>query len=237
MPRSGHGHMKQGTPMTGGFPDSGQSSAGSPASISANYSSPWGGQFDSLSLASMPNNYGHILGSAGMNAQLSVPGFSAYPNVVTATTETIDPNIMTQVETNLNLEEYIWCPVDTSLYEMGNGRAIEAMGRPGAIRMVFPPNTMIMAWEKDGSLASPAFRALHPHSNQWYVYIPASSRFSMHIHYLTPMCYRNATGSRLKFVTVDAHTGLAQTLLSVQSQLGIISEKYAANPRTHLVHS
>lgn len=174
--------------MTSNFPDSGQSSAGSPASVNANYSSPWsmsGGHFDSLSLAPIPSNYGGIMPSAGGlsgsgAATVAVGaggGFgSAYPSVVTATADTIDPNILTQVESNLNMEEYIWSPADTSLYEVGNARAIQAMALPGAIKMVFPPNTMIMAWEKDGSLASPAFRPLHPHSNQWYAVAPHAFR-------------------------------------------------------------
>lgn len=158
--------------MNGGFPDSGQSSAGSPASISANYSSPWstsGNHFDSLSLAAVPSTYNNG-GPAQAGNMTPVGGntvFSACPSVVTAASETIDPSILAQLESNLNQEEYIWSPVDTSLYEVGNARAIQAMSLPGAIRMVFPPNTMIMAWEKDGSLASPAFRPLHPHSNQW----------------------------------------------------------------------
>lgn len=160
--------------MTGGFPDSGQSSAGSPASISANYSSPWsmsGNHFDSLSLAAVPSTYNNSGGmpSASIPPVGSNTVFSAYPSVVTAAGDTIDPSILAQVESNLNQEEYIWSPADTSLYEVGNARAIQAMSLPGAIRMVFPPNTMIMAWEKDGSLASPAFRPLHPHSNQWSV--------------------------------------------------------------------
>ena len=162
--------LKQGTPMTSAFPDPGQSSAGSPASISANYSSPWsmsGGHFDSLSLAAVPSSYAS---SAAMTvAAPGIPGatFSTHPSIVTASNDSIDPAILAQVETNLNMEEYIWSPADTSLYEVGNARAIQAMSLPGSIRMVFPPNTMIMAWEKDGSLASPAFRPLHPHSNQW----------------------------------------------------------------------
>jgi hypothetical protein len=159
-----------------GFADSGQSSAGSPASMSAHYSSPWsmsGNHFDSLSLAAIPSAYGGAPVIAASAAALAAGSSnSLYPvhsTVATAAGDTIDPSILAQVETNLNQEEYIWSPVDTSLYEVGNARAIQAMSLPGAIRMVFPVNTMIMAWEKDGSLASPAFRPLHPHSNQWYV--------------------------------------------------------------------
>jgi hypothetical protein len=126
-----------------------------------------GGHFDSLSLAAVPSNYSGA-GDLGAGGAIAGPnGFSTYPAVVTATADTIDSRVLGQVETNLNMEEYIWSPADTSLYEVGNARAITAMTLPGAIKMVFPPNTMIMAWEKDGSLASPAFRPLHPHSNQW----------------------------------------------------------------------
>lgn len=165
--------------MNGGFADSGQSSAGSPASLNAHYSSPWsmsGNHFDSLSLAAIPSAYTGATALAASAAALTASGSSAslYPvhaTVATASAETIDPSILAQVETNLNQEEYIWSPLDTSLYEVGNARAIQAMAAPGAIRMVFPVNTMIMAWEKDGSLASPAFRPLHPHSNQWCVYL------------------------------------------------------------------
>lgn len=79
----------------------------------------------------------------------------------------MDENILKQVETNINTEEYIWSAQDASLYEIGNTRAIQAMSAPDSIRMVFPPHTFIVAWEKDGTMASPAFRPLHPHSNQW----------------------------------------------------------------------
>lgn len=129
-----------------------------------------GGHFDSLSLAAVPSSYSAAVAAGGASAAASGVAnavFSAYPAIVTAATDSIDPSILAQVETNLNMEEYIWSPADTSLYEVGNARAIQAMSLPGAIKMVFPPNTMIMAWEKDGSLASPAFRPLHPHSNQW----------------------------------------------------------------------
>jgi len=153
--------------MAGGFPDSGQSSAGSPNDLSANYSSPWsmsGANFDSLSLASTASNYG---GNVSATAATLGPAYVGVPSYISATPETIDPSIITQVETNLNLEEYIWSPADSSLYELGNVRALQAQDLPGHIKMAFPPHTMIMAWEKDGSLASPAFRPLHPHSNQW----------------------------------------------------------------------
>lgn len=113
---------------------------------------------------------------------------SGYPSIIVAPPDTIDSSIVAQVETNIGTEEYIWSPQDATLYELGNARAQAAIGVPGAIKLVFPPATvswrccgnslvttsadfaltqMIMAWEKDGSLASPAFRPLHPHSNQW----------------------------------------------------------------------
>ena len=159
------------------FSGSGDSSAGSPGSNA--YPKPWGfppGQFDGLSLASSSVN------SSGLNdmsspypqppSSASGSGgssglFNNFPSTVTAPRGSIEDNILRQVETNLNTEEYIWAPADASLYEIGNTRAIQAMSLPGYIRMVFPPHTLIMAWEKDGSIASPAFRPLHPHSNQW----------------------------------------------------------------------
>jgi hypothetical protein len=165
-------YKQHGTPMVGGFPDSGQSSAGSPTDLSANYSSPWsmsGANFDSLSLANTASYYdGNTVTTAAAAAAANLgPSYVGIPSYISATSETIDPSIITQVETNLNLEEYIWSPADSSLYELGNARALQAQGLPGSIKMAFPPQTMIMAWEKDGSLASPAFRPLHPHSNQW----------------------------------------------------------------------
>lgn len=90
-----------------------------------------------------------------------------FPSVCTAVSGTIDPAVLEQVETNPKTEEYIWSHADQSLYELGNIRAANAKGQPGSIRMVFPPHTFICAWEKDGTMASPAFRPLHPHSNQW----------------------------------------------------------------------
>ena len=157
------------------FSGSGDSSAGSPASNA--YATPWGfppGQFDGLSLASsslhqsgysgIPNNHSQTPSSASGGASGL---FNSFPSTVNATQGSIEDNILRQVETNLNTEEYVWAPADASLYEIGNTRAIQAISLPGSIRMVFPPHTMIMAWEKDGSMASPAFRPLHPHSNQW----------------------------------------------------------------------
>lgn len=198
----------QGTPMNAGFPDSGQSSAGSPASISANYSSPWsmsGNHFDSLSLATIPSAYsnGAAISTGATSVTASSNSYSAYPKVVSAAADTIDPSILAQVESNLNQEEYIWSLADTSLYEVGNARAIQAMSLPGAIRMVFPVNTMIMAWEKDGSLASPAFRPLHPHSNQWY----ASSFCLPSItctHTESTALLLPLVGSKPRFVIADA---------------------------------
>ena len=102
--------------------------------------------------------------AAAPPAQSTIGGF---PSICTAQQGTIDPSVLGQVENNLDTAEYIWSQVDQSLYEVGNPRAINALGTPGSIRMVFPPHTFICAWEKDGTLASPAFRPLHPHSNQW----------------------------------------------------------------------
>ena len=90
-----------------------------------------------------------------------------FPSICTAQHGTIDTSVLEKVETNTETAEYIWSQADQSLYEVGNPRAINAIGTPGSIRMIFPPHTFICAWEKDGTLASPAFRPLHPHSNQW----------------------------------------------------------------------
>lgn len=164
--------------MTSFGGDSGQSSAGSPGSMGC---SPWTfppSQFDSLSLAPTSSVYPH----PGYGSQYGPPAtpsmspmptvttasmFGNFPSEITAPQGCIDESILQQVETNIHQEEFIWSPQDATLYEVGNARAIQAQNMQGSIRMIFPPHTYILGFEKDGAVASPAFRPLHPHSNQW----------------------------------------------------------------------
>lgn len=118
----------------------------------------------------MPNSAAMPAPVLGLSAGSAVGGLGGYgtlPSVATASQDTIDPSIMAQHKTNDTTQEFIWSPQDATLYELHNNRGITMANQPGAIKLIFPPGTMLLAWEKDGTLASPAFRPLHPHSNQW----------------------------------------------------------------------
>lgn len=92
---------------------------------------------------------------------------NSLPAEAVAAADTIDLAILSQVDSNDKTCQYIWSPSDASLYEVSSSRAKQAMLQPGSIKLVFPPRTMIRAWEKDGTEATPDFKPLHPHSNQW----------------------------------------------------------------------
>lgn len=141
-----------------------------------------------VSVSSNPFHSGTFMGSHNLNASspaassagsasgasggghigASIP-FTSFPSVCTASLTTIDPSYPLQYDKQVNAVqlEYVWSHSDATLYEVGTNSATRALSAPGAIRFVFPPGTMIMAFEKDGSPASPAFTPMHPHSNEW----------------------------------------------------------------------
>lgn len=90
--------------------------------------------------------------------------FVANPN-------TIDPflsEVREGVTTNPKTEEFVWHPTDCSLYRLDSAQGRQALiSEPNAVKLRFPPGTMINTKEKDGALATPAYSPAHPHSNEW----------------------------------------------------------------------
>lgn len=86
---------------------------------------------------------------------------------LTAGQDVIDPVIKAERPTNRDTAEFVWSPMDCTLYGMDSIRANAALTEPDAVKLVFPPGSMIMAKEKDGVVASPAYTLTHPHSNEW----------------------------------------------------------------------
>ena len=93
--------------------------------------------------------------------------FSPHLRCLTAGQDVIDPAVLQERPSNLNTEEFVWSPSDCCLYGIGNPRAPAALKEPDAVKLVFPPATMLIAKEKDGMMASPAYTLTHPHSNEW----------------------------------------------------------------------
>jgi len=91
------------------------------------------------------------------------------PRVLTASQDVIDPIILQERPSNDETAEFIWSPLELTLYSMDSMRASTILKEPDAVRLVFPPQTMIIAKEKDGVVSTPAYTLTHPHSNEWYV--------------------------------------------------------------------
>lgn len=89
--------------------------------------------------------------------------------VLTAKQDTIDPFLLAQSDVLHNEEtlEYVWSRSDFTLYKLDSLQGQQAISEPGSIHFIFPPRTMLMTYEKDGTLATPACSNLHPHSNEW----------------------------------------------------------------------
>lgn len=89
--------------------------------------------------------------------------------VFTARSDTIDPFLLAQHDVihNENTLEYVWSRSDSTLYKAESLQGQQAVTEPGTIKFVFPPRTMLLAYEKDGTIATPAYSNLHPHSNEW----------------------------------------------------------------------
>lgn len=182
------------------FPVSDHSSANSP--VSNNFAN-----------TTLPNveNPGYNNASNPLSPTAAI--FNQFPSVITAAPDTIDVGILDQVETNATTEEFVWSPADSSLYEITSNRAVAALGMVGSVRMVFPAHTMITAWEKDGTRASPAFRPLHPHSNQWLKAQVCNQKVSprlLRARYFLPSCclqcaYRGGTSSLKRPITIRDH--------------------------------
>ena len=108
-----------------------------------------------------------ISNSASIGHDVLVGGTGA---VLVAAPDTIDPFLLAlpEVQSNSATAEYVWSPNEVSLYDVNTPQGRQVVNEPGAIRMSFPPGTMITAFEKDGTVASPAHTALHSHSNEWW---------------------------------------------------------------------
>jgi hypothetical protein len=89
--------------------------------------------------------------------------------IMIAREDTIDPFLLADpcVMPNDTTLKYVWSHSDTTLYKADTAQGQQALTESGTIQLVFPPRTMLMAQEKDGTLATPAYSNLHPHSNEW----------------------------------------------------------------------
>lgn len=89
--------------------------------------------------------------------------------VFTAQIDTIDPFLLAQADVSHNEEtlEYVWSRSDSTLYKSESLQGQQAIMESGSIHLIFPPKTMLLSYEKDGSIATPAYSNLHPHSNEW----------------------------------------------------------------------
>lgn len=89
--------------------------------------------------------------------------------VLTARTDTVDPFLLAQPDVIHNEQtlEYVWSRSDSTLYKLESLQGQQAITESGSIQFVFPPKTMLLTYEKDGTIATPAYSNLHPHSNEW----------------------------------------------------------------------
>jgi hypothetical protein len=89
--------------------------------------------------------------------------------VFTAPVDTIDPFLLAQPDVSYNEQtlEYVWSRSDSTLYKLESLQGQQAIMETGSIHFIFPPKTMLLSHEKDGSIATPAYSNLHPHSNEW----------------------------------------------------------------------
>lgn len=89
--------------------------------------------------------------------------------VLTARVDTIDPFLLAQpdVTHNEHTLEYVWSRSDSTLYKAESLQGQQALTEAGSVHFIFPPRTMLLAYEKDGTIATPAYSNLHPHSNEW----------------------------------------------------------------------
>ena len=90
-------------------------------------------------------------------------------SVFTARTDTIDPFLLAQhdVVHNENTLEYVWSRSDSTLCKADSAQGQQALTESGSVKFIFPPRTMLLSYEKDGTIATPAYSNLHPHSNEW----------------------------------------------------------------------
>ncbi|KAL7006034.1 hypothetical protein EMMF5_004372 [Cystobasidiomycetes sp. EMM_F5] len=113
-------------------------------------------------LPAMPTPAGSVL------SPTAIPMLgSSFAKEIIASSDTIDQMILREREYNQERKEYIWSQLDLMLYEIDDPLAQNAIREEGSIKMTFPIGTMLLCKEKDGAIASPAYTAGNPHSNEW----------------------------------------------------------------------